>query len=491
MSNAPSPPFESGPRRRRLRAVMAADVANFGGLVSVDETSTLEALWTTRRIAREQLAVHGGWLFGLPGDGIFALFESAVDAVRCALETQVRLAAAPGLDALRLRVGVHLGEVLFQDDLPFGEALVIAARLESLAEPGGILISSAVMEAVAPRISADFAERGVISLKHSPRRVATFSVAVPRADPRSADAGSHGRNGAAANDALDHTMAPARRGLGPGAEPAGPGESHRPPQPAAPDRLDAGTARAPERPADPPPVNRLPVADLAWLDLRAPAGADRPGDIAPPPDDSPPNRAAGALPDAPLSVSLEATHRTGNRAASDGAAEQSSAPSGPDAAAPPPRLPPPLPALPPMVAPIPPAGTARATQTPPAVATPLPSAAEPPPVVSLPVATPLVVPDLPPPSLGDTTMADGTMTSAVPIDLARAARLLPDDCVEDLVQALTLHIGPVARMLVRRHAGRIFDADLLVDTLAAEIPAAAERPQFLIKARRIVRRTRP
>jgi len=159
-----------------LRAVLAADVANFSGLVSVDETNTLDALWTTRRIAREELDSHGGWLFGMPGDGIFALFESAVDAVRCALSTQGRLAAQPGLHAIRLRVGVHLGEVLFDDGVPFGEPLVIAARLESCADPGGVLVSAAVMEAVAPRVSAAFCERGMLSLKHCPRRVEAFSV---------------------------------------------------------------------------------------------------------------------------------------------------------------------------------------------------------------------------------------------------------------------------------------------------------------------------
>ena len=173
---APDVPHPSGKRVRRLRAVFAADMANFGGLVSVDETNTLDALWATRRIAREELAAHGGWLFGMPGDGLFALFESAVDAVRCALETQARLATMTKFDAVRLRIGIHLGDVLFQDDLPFGETLVIAARLESLADPGGILVSAAVMEAVAPRISATFGERGVFDLKHSPRRITTFSV---------------------------------------------------------------------------------------------------------------------------------------------------------------------------------------------------------------------------------------------------------------------------------------------------------------------------
>jgi class 3 adenylate cyclase len=175
-TSSPNVVGPSGRRRRCLRAVLAADVANFSGLVSVDETNTLEALWTTRRIAREELDSHGGWLFGMPGDGIFALFESAVDAVRCALSTQGRLSAAPGLHAIRLRVGVHLGEVLFEDGVPFGEPLVIAARLESFADPGGILVSAAVMEAVAPRVSAAFCERGMLSLKHCPRRVEAFSV---------------------------------------------------------------------------------------------------------------------------------------------------------------------------------------------------------------------------------------------------------------------------------------------------------------------------
>ena len=91
-SDVPSP---VPPRRRRLRAVFAADIANFGGLVTIDETNTIDALSITRRVAIEELAKHGGWLFGMPGDGIFALFESTVDAVRCALAVQTRLAAAP------------------------------------------------------------------------------------------------------------------------------------------------------------------------------------------------------------------------------------------------------------------------------------------------------------------------------------------------------------------------------------------------------------
>jgi class 3 adenylate cyclase len=175
----PDPSQPTTQRKRRLRAVFAADVANFSGLISVDETRTLDSLLEARRTATDELAAHGGWLFGLPGDGIFALFESAVDAVHCALVTQTRLSTMRALGGLKLRIGVHLGEVLFRDDLPFGETLIIAARLESLAEPGGTLISSVVMDAVAPRISATFQDRGVQTLKHSPRSIATFSVAPP------------------------------------------------------------------------------------------------------------------------------------------------------------------------------------------------------------------------------------------------------------------------------------------------------------------------
>ncbi len=172
----PRPAGAVAARRRRLRAVFAADIANFGGLVSIDETMTLDALWATRRVATEELAIHGGWLFGMPGDGVFALFESTVDAVRCALRIQSRLAESPKLYALKLRIGVHLGEVLFHDELPFGEALVIAARLESLAEPGGILVSASVMDSVASHVAATFVECGVPTLKHSPRRIETFRV---------------------------------------------------------------------------------------------------------------------------------------------------------------------------------------------------------------------------------------------------------------------------------------------------------------------------
>ena len=112
--------------RRSLRAVLSGDLAGFSGQVSVNETGTLLAMREVRQIAMAQLDKHNGWLFGMPGDGLFALFESAVDAVQCALELQSVFAQTPILDEMRMRIGVHMGEVLFDNDLPFGETLTIA-----------------------------------------------------------------------------------------------------------------------------------------------------------------------------------------------------------------------------------------------------------------------------------------------------------------------------------------------------------------------------
>lgn len=171
----------SGPRRRSLRAVFAADIAGFSGRMSLNETSTVSALSEIRLVGRRVLEKHHGWLFGMPGDGLFATFESAVSAVLCALEMQSDLGSRPHLRETPLRIGIHLGEVIINDDLPYGETLNIAARLESLADPGGILVSGTVMDAVSARVSATFQDRGVPVLKNIPRRIPTFAVQPPPA----------------------------------------------------------------------------------------------------------------------------------------------------------------------------------------------------------------------------------------------------------------------------------------------------------------------
>lgn len=203
-ASSPDPDRPTTGRKRRLRAVFAADVANFSGRVSVSETHALGHLSTIIKIGREELERYEGVLICMPGDGLFALFESAVEAVHCALAIQERSAANDNLGGMRLRIGIHLGEVLFDGDIPFGETLNIAARLESLAEPGGILVSAAVVDAVSARIAATFEDRGIPRLKNIPRRIATFSI-------RPADTSPPTGNDELAEEALDHTMQFSRR----------------------------------------------------------------------------------------------------------------------------------------------------------------------------------------------------------------------------------------------------------------------------------------
>lgn len=187
-----------GVPKRRLRAVFACDVANFSGQVSVNETRGLVGLSSVLRIGRDELERHEGDLISTPGDGLFALFESAVNAVNCALAIQERLAHEQA-GSMQLRIGIHLGEVLFDGDVPFGETLNIAARLEGLADAGGILVSGAVADATAARVSATFESRGIPRLKNIPRRIGTFSVRAASMPPGLAVDVSGG-------DSLDQTM---------------------------------------------------------------------------------------------------------------------------------------------------------------------------------------------------------------------------------------------------------------------------------------------
>jgi class 3 adenylate cyclase len=189
--------------RRRLRAVFAADIANFSGRVSVSETMAYRHVSKILNGARAAIESHNGEIICMPGDGLLALFESAVDAVHCALAIQETLAASERFGGMRLRIGVHLGEVLFQDDAPFGEPINVAARLEGLAEPGRILVSGAVVDAVSARVAATFEARGVPRLKNIPRRITTFCVTP--AGP--------GKGLAVPTDVLDRTTRLSRKSL--------------------------------------------------------------------------------------------------------------------------------------------------------------------------------------------------------------------------------------------------------------------------------------
>jgi class 3 adenylate cyclase len=238
--------------RRRLRAVFAADIANFSGRVSVSETMAYRHVSKILNGARAAIESHNGEIICMPGDGLLALFESAVDAVHCALAIQETLAASERFGGMRLRIGVHLGEVLFQDDAPFGEPINVAARLEGLAEPGRILVSGAVVDAVSARVAATFEARGVPRLKNIPRRITTFCVTP--AGP--------GKGLAVPTDVLDRTTRLSRKSLlkssallpSVAATTAEPVEAPR--AEGAPNRSKRQRAEVPEAPS--PPLRETP-----------------------------------------------------------------------------------------------------------------------------------------------------------------------------------------------------------------------------------------
>jgi adenylate cyclase len=161
---------------RKLAAILAADVVGYSRLMGADEAGTLSALKQHRQsVFDPAVAAHNGRIVKLIGDGTIVEFGSVVDAVNCALSVQRSDGALPD-EALRqprivLRIGINLGDVIIEGDDIYGDGVNIAARLEPLAEPGGICVSSIVNESIGNRIDARFKDGGDISVKNIDRPI--------------------------------------------------------------------------------------------------------------------------------------------------------------------------------------------------------------------------------------------------------------------------------------------------------------------------------
>ena len=161
---------------RKLAAILAADVVGFSRLMGADEAGTLSALKRHREaIFDPAVAAHSGRVVKLIGDGVIAEFGSVVDAVNCALSVQRSGAKRPDQSTSRptivLRIGINLGDVIIEGGDIYGDGVNIAARLEPLAEPGGICVSSIVNESVGNRIDVRFQDGGEISVKNIDRPI--------------------------------------------------------------------------------------------------------------------------------------------------------------------------------------------------------------------------------------------------------------------------------------------------------------------------------
>jgi TolB-like protein/class 3 adenylate cyclase len=164
---------------RRLAAIMVTDIAGYSSLMQSDEAGTFAALGTMRGAAEKLVRQHRGRIANTAGDSILAEFTSAVEAVDCALALQ-NMPPPQGLgNELRARIGIHLGDVLERGGDLFGTAVNIAARLEDIAEPGGIVVSLAIRDATAGKLPASFVDLGVKTLKsiEEPVRVYALSAA--------------------------------------------------------------------------------------------------------------------------------------------------------------------------------------------------------------------------------------------------------------------------------------------------------------------------
>ena len=162
---------------RRLAAILAADIVGYSGLMGADQDGTIEALRQLRaEVFGPAVAGHGGELVKSMGDSWLVEFSSTVDAVTCAMQVQDRLA---GQGVIRMRIGIHLGNIVHDDEDIFGDGVNVAARLEALAEPGAVVISDAVHGSLDGTLRPHFNDEGERSLKNIDRPIRIWSRAAP------------------------------------------------------------------------------------------------------------------------------------------------------------------------------------------------------------------------------------------------------------------------------------------------------------------------
>src|SRR6201997_2887401 len=165
---------------RRLAAIVAADVAGYSRLMGLDEVGTARTLREHRKVTDALVTKHGGRLVKTTGDGVLLEFLSVVDAVECAVAVQAVMAqrneSIPQDRRMLFRIGINLGDILIEGDDILGDGVNVAARLEGIAEPGGICISSSTYEQVRGKVPVEFTELGKQTLKNIARPIRAYAV---------------------------------------------------------------------------------------------------------------------------------------------------------------------------------------------------------------------------------------------------------------------------------------------------------------------------
>src|SRR5262252_1985948 len=188
VDSPPDSPQEPSSRKRKLAAILHADVVGFSRLMGEDEVGTHQALNKLRSAVDPLIAAHSGRIVGTAGDSVLADFSSVVDALTCAVEMQRASRAVndpiPPERRLELRIGVNLGDVIVDGDDIFGDGVNIAARLEALAQPGTVCISQTVYDQVRNKLALDYRPLGTHRVKNIAEPVRAYAIGAPAAVPR-------------------------------------------------------------------------------------------------------------------------------------------------------------------------------------------------------------------------------------------------------------------------------------------------------------------
>lgn len=192
---------------RRLAAIFAADMVGYSRLMEADEAGTLARLKTHRlELIDPAIAKNGGRIIKTAGDGMLVEFRSVADAVRCAAEIQRRLtrrnADISPARWIQFRIGINLGDVIAEENDIFGDGVNVAARLQALAEPGGICVSAAVREQVRDRLDVAFEDLGEQSVKNIARPIRVYRVLLDKEPPEAAQARPESAAAAAARPSI-------------------------------------------------------------------------------------------------------------------------------------------------------------------------------------------------------------------------------------------------------------------------------------------------
>src|SRR6266567_3058140 len=180
MATDPLPESSASPIERRLATILMADVAGYSRMMGEDEERTVQTLRAHREIFDGLLRAHRGRIFNTAGDAILAEFPSAVEAVRCATEIQTALRTRndhlPVEQRMWFRIGINLGDVIVQGDDLLGDGVNVAARIQTIAEPGGVCISGSVYDQIQNKLTLQIKQLGEKSFKNIAQPVRTFSI---------------------------------------------------------------------------------------------------------------------------------------------------------------------------------------------------------------------------------------------------------------------------------------------------------------------------